>query len=49
MRPRQPLSFAGAGLPVLTKFEAGENGLVTEKLVDYSQVKLPDVETTNFA
>lgn len=47
MRPRQPLAFAGAGLPVLTEFEVGENGLVTEKLVDYSQVQLPEVETTD--
>lgn len=47
MRARQPLSFAGAGLPVLPVLETNENGICSTKYVDFSKVELPSVETTD--
>lgn len=47
MRARQPLPNCGFNPPVLEKIEANEKGLCERKLVDYSKIVLPDVETTD--
>lgn len=47
MRARQSLPSCGFNPPVLEKVEANEKGLCERKLVDYSRIVLPGVETTD--
>lgn len=49
MRARQKLPVNSAFPSLLTVFDVDETGRSTLKVVDQSEVKLPDCETTNLA
>lgn len=47
MRARQLLPSCGFNNPVLERLEVNEKGLAERKVVDYSMIVLPGVETTD--